>query len=100
MKLYPLFACAALVLLGACSTFRGTEMAYGTQTPMVSGFTPIATEPLPFNFCRASAANDRLRAASHGFDTPTLERIAAQSLAQCSVIVAGYPVETFRVASR
>lgn len=98
MKLHPVFACAALCLLGACSTFRGT--AQGTDAPIVSGFTPVAIVPLPFDFCRASANNDRLRAASHGFDAPTLERIATQSLAQCNVIIAGYPVETVRFASR
>jgi len=100
MKLHPLFACAALCLLGACSTFRGTETAHDMEVPMVSGFTPIAIASLPIDFCRASAANDRLRLASYGFDTPTMERIAARSLNQCNVIVAGHPVENFRVASR
>lgn len=101
MKLHPVIACAALSLLGACTTFRAPGMAYDGGAPIASGFTPVASATVPLDFCRASVANDRLRLASHGFDTPTLERITAQSLNQCNVIVAGYPVtDNIRMASR
>ena len=101
MKFHALLACAALMMLNACTSVGNTVARDEPTMPIASGFTPIALAPLPSNFCQGAAASDRLRAQNTGFDATTLDRIALQSLQQCRTLLAGSPGASFeRMASR
>jgi hypothetical protein len=101
MKLHAFLTCAALMMLTACTSVGNTVARDEPTIPIASGFTPIASAPLPSNFCQGAAASDRLRAQSAGFDATTLDRIALQSLQQCRTLLAGSLTAGFeRMASR
>ena len=101
MKQHVILACAALLSLNACAGLGGLDARPKDSVSAVSGFTPLANATMPASFCRSSAAHDRKRAVLAGFDALTIERIAAQSLAQCDLLVAGGETnETIRLALR
>lgn len=96
----PMICAMAAMMLSACST-TSTMLARDEQPAPVSGFTPVAVSLPPSGFCQGVSASDRLRAELSGFDAATLDRIALQSLQQCSTLLAGSFNASFeRLASR
>jgi hypothetical protein len=86
MKLHFAFAGIAAMMLCACTAVRGP----GTQD-LSFETTPIVFAPPPPGFCEDVAASDRLRVQMAGFDLPTVDRIATQSLQQCRSLLALSP---------
>ena len=103
MKPQILLACAAFATLTGCASVGGPgdRVAQAERQP-VSGFTRIAFNPLPSNFCQGVAANDYARLQSTGFDASTVQRLTQSSLQQCQMLWAGNhnTTATFQVAMR